>query len=103
MYIYIFCYTYHLLPLIGNKVDNDNDVIDYHSENQHDNDNDNNQYRNRKIEMNIQVGTRQTLLYSATAVDVNKSKFNKREKKYKLKGTLKGVSDHQVLPEHLKQ
>jgi hypothetical protein len=104
-----FCYTYHLLPLIGNKVDNDNDVTDYHdviyyqSEKQHDNDNDNNQYRNCKIEMNIQVGSRQTLLYSATAVDVNKSKFNKREKKYKLKGTLKGVSDHQVLPEHLKQ
>jgi hypothetical protein len=53
--------------------------------------------------MNIQVGTRQTLLYSATAVDVNQSKFSKRENKYKLNGTLKGVSDHQVLPEHLKQ
>ena len=53
--------------------------------------------------MNIRFGSRQTLLYSATAVDVNTSKFNKREKKYKLNGTLKGVSDHQVLPEHLKQ
>ena len=53
--------------------------------------------------MNIKIGARQTLLYSATAADVNTSKYNKREKKYKLNGTLKGVSDHQVLPEHLKQ
>jgi hypothetical protein len=55
------------------------------------------------------VLVRQTLLFSATAIQSQseKRKFgkdkNKNSKKFKLKGTLKGVGQNVVLPDNLKQ
>jgi hypothetical protein len=57
------------------------------------------------------VGKRQTLLYSATAIHAHSSAsamFDKKgnksaAKKVKLRGTLKGMTHNNTLPEHLKQ
>ncbi len=59
----------------------------------------------------MDVGRRQTLLFSATAIhaaanNANTATFDKKakaQKKLKLKGTLKGISQNNTLPEHLKQ
>lgn len=59
----------------------------------------------------LDVGRRQTLLYSATAIHTaahnpNTTTFDKKakaQKKLKLKGTLKGISQNNTLPDHLKQ
>ena len=60
--------------------------------------------------LNSNVGRRQTLLYSATAIHAhagNIGGFDKKTKaaakKLKLKGTLKGVGHNISLPDHLKQ
>ena len=58
---------------------------------------------------NSNVGRRQTLLYSATAIHAHSAASaifdskKKQSKKLKLKGTLKGVNNGVSLPEHLKQ
>lgn len=49
---------------------------------------------------------RQTLIYSATAIQSVHSKKHgakKKKEKLKLKGTLVGLSSHEMLPDHLKQ
>lgn len=59
----------------------------------------------------MDVGRRQTLLFSATAIHTaahnpNTTTFDKKakaQKKLKLKGTLKGISQNNTLPDHLKQ
>lgn len=57
------------------------------------------------------VGRRQTLLFSATAIhaavhNASTTAFDKKakaQKKLKLKGTLKGITQNNTLPDHLKQ
>jgi len=59
----------------------------------------------------FEVGRRQTLLFSATAIhaavhNASTTTFDKKakaQKKLKLKGTLKGITQNNTLPDHLKQ
>jgi hypothetical protein len=63
----------------------------------------------------VPVGSRQTLLFSATAIHGNSQnpsfaaltgvfdKKAKNNKKAKLRGTLKGIGQNKTLPDHLKQ
>jgi hypothetical protein len=62
------------------------------------------------VSLDSNVGKRQTLLYSATAIHAHSSAsaaFDKKgkaaAKKLKLRGTLKGMTHNNSLPEHLKQ